>query len=147
MGRPAPETGRFVLGNRMSNPLCGRAALFATSALLAAMLTGCVGDAGLPATCHDPSVSFEATLRAEHLAPASFDACRGQEVTITFAIEQDGVLHLHGYDDQVPATEVRAGQETVFEFDAVRSGQFPIALHTADGPAEITVGALTVHEP
>ncbi len=57
------------------------------------------------------------------------------------------MLHLHGYDDQVPATEVRAGQETVFAFDAVRSGQFPIALHTTDGPAEIDVGTLTVHEP
>ena len=134
MGRPAPEAGRFVLGNRMSKPLRGRAALLAAPALLVAVLTACVGDAGLPSTCHDPSVTFEATLRDEHLEPASFDACRGQEVTITFAIEQDGVLHLHGYDDQVPATEVRAGQETVFAFDAVRSGQFPIALHTTRRP-------------
>ena len=147
MGRPATKAGRFVLGSRMSNPLRGRAALLAAPALLAAVLTACVGDAGLPATCHDPSVSFEATLSDEHLEPASFDACRGQEVTITFTIERDGVLHLHGYDDQVPATEVRAGQETVFEFDAVRSGQFPIALHTTDGPAEVNVGTLTVHEP
>ena len=147
MGRPATEAGRFVLGNRMSNPPRGRAALLAGTALLVAALTACVGDAGLPPTCHDPSVSFEATLSDEHLDPASFDACRGQEVTITFTIERDGVLHLHGYDDQVPATEVRAGQETVFEFDAVRSGVFPIALHTTDGPAEVNVGTLTVHEP
>jgi hypothetical protein len=131
----------------MSNPLRGRAALLAAPALLAAVLTACVGDAGLPSTCHDPSVSFEATLSDEQLEPASFDACRGQEVTITFTIARDGVLHLHGYDDQVPATEVRAGEETAFEFDAVRSGQFPIALHTTDGPAELDLGALTVHEP
>ena len=65
----------------------------------------------------------------------------------TFTIERDGVLHLHGYDDQVSATEVRAGQETVFEFEAVRSGVFPIALHTLDGPAEVPVGSLIVHEP
>ncbi len=139
--------GRFVTGNRMSNPLRGRASWLAAAVLLAALLTACVGDAGLPSTCHDPSVSFTATLSDEHLEPASFNACRGQDVTITFTIERDGVLHLHGYDDQVPATEVRAGQETVFEFDAVRSGQFPIALHTTDGPAEVIVGALTVHEP
>ena len=131
----------------MSNPPRGRATVLATAALLGALLTACVGDAGLPQTCHDPSVTFTATLSRERLEPATFDACRGQAVTITFAIERDGVLHLHGYDDQVPATEVRAGQQTVFEFDAVRSGQFPIALHTTDGPAEITVGALTVHEP
>lgn len=139
--------GRFVTGNRMSNPLRGRASRLAAAVLLAALPTACVGDAGLPSTCHDPSVAFTATLSDEHLEPASLNACRGQAVTITFTIEREGVLHLHGYDDQVPATEVRAGQETVFEFDAVRSGQFPIALHTTDGPAEVIVGALTVHEP
>jgi hypothetical protein len=131
---------------RGPNPPRGRAIVLATAALLAVLLTACVGNAGLPETCHDPSVSFTATL-SERLEPANLDACRGQAVTITFAIERDGVLHLHGYDDQVPATVVRAGQETVFEFDAVRSGQFPIALHTADGPEELTVGTLTVHEP
>lgn len=131
----------------MSNPMRGRAARLAGVALLVGLLSACVGDAGLPSTCHDPSVSFAATLSDEHLEPDSFDACRDQAVTITFTIERDGVLHLHGYDDQVPATEVGAGDETVFEFDAVRSGQFPIALHTSDGPAEVTVGGLTVHEP
>ena len=131
----------------MSNPRHGRASLLAAAVLVLTLLTACVGDAGLPATCHDPSVSLEATLSDEHLEPAALEACRGQAVTITFTIERDGVLHLHGYDDQVPATEVRAGQETVFAFDAVRSGQFPIALHTTDGPAEIDVGTLTVHEP
>jgi hypothetical protein len=131
----------------MSKPMRVRAAPVAAAVLLTALLTACVGDAGLPPTCHDPEVSFAATLRDEHLDPASFDACRGQAVTISFTVERDGVLHLHGYDDQVPATEVRAGDETIFEFDAVRSGQFPIALHTTDGPAEVTVGDLTVHEP
>jgi hypothetical protein len=126
-------------------------ARLASAAVLAALLTialltACVGDAGLPSTCHDPSVSFTATLQGDQLEPATFDVCRGQAVTITFTIEQDGVLHLHGYDDQVPATAVRADQEVAFEFDAVRSGQFPIALHTTDRP-ETTVGALTVHEP
>ena len=131
----------------MSNPPRGRATILATTVFLGVLLTACVGDAGLPETCHDPAVAFTATLSGEQLEPATFDVCRGQAVTITFTIDRDGVLHLHGYDDQVPAAEIRAGQETVFEFDAVRSGQFPIALHTTDGPAETTVGALTVHEP
>jgi len=130
----------------MSKPMRGAAALVGCAALLGALLSACVGDAGLPPTCHDPSVSFTSTLSDEHLEPATFDACRGQAVTITFTIERDGILHLHGYPE-VPATEVRAGHDTVFQFDAVRSGQFPIALHTLDGPAEVTVGALTVHEP
>lgn len=131
----------------MPNPSRHRAASLLAVPLLAAMLVACVGDAGLPATCHDSSVDFAATLSDEHLEPAELNACRGQAVTITFTIERDGVLHLHGYDDQVPATEVRSGQETVFELEAVRSGVFPIALHTTDGPAEVTVGTLIVHEP
>lgn len=128
-------------------PVRGRHAWLAAVMLLAALLAACVGDAGLPSTCHDPSVDFAATLSGERLDPAELNACRGQTVTITFTVNRDGVLHLHGYDDQVPATEVRAGQETVFDFDAVRSGVFPIALHTTDGPAEVTVGTLIVHEP
>ncbi|HEY8178909.1 MAG TPA: hypothetical protein VIH33_00790 [Candidatus Limnocylindria bacterium] len=131
----------------MPNLLRGRVRMLATAALLVGLLTACVGDAGLPPTCHDPSVSLMATLSDEHLEPATLEACRGQSVTITFTIERDGVLHLHGYDDQLSATEVRAGQKAVFAFEAVRSGQFPIALHTTDGPAEVNVGALTVHEP
>ena len=131
----------------MSNSLRGRVVWVAAAMLLLVLLSACVGDAGLPTTCHDPSVEFTATLSGERLEPAEFNACRGQAVTMTFAIEQDGVLHLHGYDDQVPATEVRAGVDTIFELDAVRSGVFPIALHTTDGPAEVTVGTLIVHEP
>ena len=121
----------------MPNLQGGRASLLAVPAILAVLLSACVGDAGLPSTCHDPSVSFTATLSGEQLDPATFNACRGQEVTITFDIRRDGILHLHGYDDQVPAAEVRAGEETVFELDAVRSGQFPIALHTTDGLAAV----------
>src|SRR5262245_3579153 len=131
----------------MSNPPRSRAACVAGAVLLVVLLGACVGDAGLPTTCHDRSVEFGATLSDGGLEPAECNACRGQAGTITFTIEQDGVLHLHGYDDQVSATEVRAGQETVLEFDAVRSGVFPIALHTADGQAETTVGTLIVHEP
>lgn len=121
--------------------------VLAVTMLVAALLAGCVPDAGLPANCHDPSVSLEATLVEERLEPATLEVCRGQAVRIAFTIERDGILHLHGYDDQVPATEVRAGEDLDFPFQAVRSGAFPIALHTSDGPAEVTVGSLVVHEP
>jgi hypothetical protein len=119
----------------------------AMTLLTAVLVAACVPNAGLPETCHDPAVSFEATLVRERLEPATFDACREQQVSITITIERDGILHLHGYDDQEPAIEVRAGDEVTFDIQAVRSGAFPIALHTTDGPAEVTVGTLTVHEP
>jgi hypothetical protein len=116
-------------------------------ALLTTVVFACVPAANLPATCHDPSVQFTATLVEERLEPTTFDACRGQQVTITFTIQRNGILHLHGYDDLLQAREVRAGQAIDFSFKAVHAGQFPIALHTSDGPAEVTVGTLTVNDP
>jgi hypothetical protein len=127
----------------MRRPVRG---LVVTALASMALAAGCVPDAGLPSTCHDPSVRFEATLVEERLEPANFAACRDQEVTIAFTIERDGILHLHGYDEDVPATSVHAGDEVDFTFVA-KAGAFPIALHTDDGPAEVTVGTLTVHEP
>jgi hypothetical protein len=125
----------------------GRANGSILTALLTSVLCACVPAASLPATCHDPSVHLAATLADEHLEPATFDVCRNQQVTITFTIERNGILHLHGYDDLLDAREVRAGQKTDFTFEAAHAGQFPVALHTTDGPAEVTVGTLTVNEP
>jgi hypothetical protein len=116
-------------------------------ALLWVMLAACVPSTSLPATCHNPSVAFAATLTEERLEPATFDVCRDQQVTITFTIQRDGILHLHGYDDQLAATQVRAGQTIDFSFEAVRAGQFPIALHPADGSEETDVGTVVVNEP
>jgi hypothetical protein len=72
--------------------------------------------------------------------------CRGQEVTIRVTVERDAVFHLHGYDEELPAREVRAGEDVTLTFAATRAGQFPIEIHTTDGPAEAQVGTLVVHE-
>jgi hypothetical protein len=114
--------------------------------LVAAILTACVPQVVLPATCQEPSVVLHATLAAEQLTPGTLEVCRDQRVTLTIDVQRDGIVHLHGYDDEVAATEVQAGETLDLEFTAVRSGQFPIALHTQDGPAEVTVGILIVHE-
>jgi hypothetical protein len=114
--------------------------------LPAAIVGACVPQVDLPATCDDPSVTLHATLADEHLTPATLEVCRDQRVTLVVDVQRDGVFHLHGYDDQAAATEVRAGQTLSLELTAVRSGQFPIALHTTDGRAEATIGTLIVHE-
>jgi hypothetical protein len=111
------------------------------------VLVACVPQTVLPATCNDPSIVLHAELVDERLEPRTLEVCRDQAVTLMVDIRRDGILHLHGYDDQAPATEVRAGRTLTLEFTAVRSGQFPIALHTTDGPAEVTLGSLIVHEP
>ena len=67
-------------------------------------------------------------------------------MTITVSVEQDGILHLHGYEDLVEAQEVRAGQEAELSFPATHAGQFPIALHPQSGAPELTVGTLIVHD-
>jgi len=59
----------------------------------------------------------------------------------------DGVLHVHGYDAELPATTVVAGEVIELTFTAGRSGQFPIELHTDEDTQGVSVGILTVHEP
>lgn len=121
--------------------------LLAATFLLAVPLPACVPAEQLPATCHDASVSLQATLDGDRLDPATFDVCQNQQVTLSIAVGRDGILHLHGYDDVLPAREVRAGEEVALEFAASHPGQFPIALHTLEASQELTVGTLTVHVP
>jgi hypothetical protein len=109
-------------------------------------LAGCVPDVTLPATCDLPTVAFTATLADGRLQPATFDVCRAQRVTLTVNVEQDGILHLHGYDDLLGAKEVRSGQPIDLVFEAAHVGQFPFALHTLNGQSEQTVGTLIVHD-
>ncbi len=119
------------------------ALLLVSIAILA--LAGCVGDRG-SVDCSADEVTMELTLTADSLTPDDPSACRDQQVTLRIDSEADGFLHIHGYDDQVPATEVAAGEETVLEFTASRSGQFPIEFHPADDPEGVSVGILTIDE-
>jgi hypothetical protein len=119
------------------------AILLGAVALLAA---ACV-DFGLPTDCDGPEVTREVTVTAAAMSPGSIEVCRDQQVTLAVDAEADGVFHIHGYDQQVPATTIEAGVELRLEFVAGRSGQFPIELHPADDPTGIDIGILTVHEP
>ena len=119
------------------------AILLGAVALLAA---ACV-DFGLPPDCDEPDVAREVTVTGGAMSPGSIEVCRDQQVTLVVDAETDGVFHIHGYDQQVPATTIEAGVELRLEFAAGRSGQFPIELHPADDPTGIDIGILTVHEP
>jgi hypothetical protein len=109
-------------------------------------VSGCIGD-GRPDACDSAEVTLNLTLTATELDPANVDVCRDQEVTLRIQAEADGIIHIHGYDEEVPATEVAAGEETELAFEAVRAGQYPIEFHPADDPAGVSVGIFTVHEP
>ena len=116
-------------------------------AMVAALvLAGCVSD-GRPEDCGDDAVVRELALSSTALEPSDPGVCRDQDVTLRIASEVDGFLHIHGYDEEVPATEVTAGQELELTFDASRSGQFPVELHPADDPEGVEVGIFTVYEP
>jgi hypothetical protein len=114
---------------------------------IAVMVGGCVDQQGLPADCDEDTASREVTLSGTQLSPGAIEVCRGQDVTLTIDPNVDGVFHIHGYDEQVPATTVHTGEELTLEFAAERSGQFPIELHPAENPTGVTVGIFTVHEP
>ena len=119
-----------------------------TSAVLAllgaAVLVGCLGG---PPACEEGPVEIELTLSAETLTPSDPAVCRGSDVTLTVTPEVDGVLHIHGYDAEVPATPVTQGEVIELAFTAERSGQFPIELHTDENTQGANVGLFTVNEP
>ncbi len=119
----------------------------AVLAILALATSACVAGTGLPSDCATPSVERNATLSGNRLNPQRIDVCKGQKVTVKIDVQQSGELHFHGYDDQVPETEVSAGQPVSFSFDMTHLGQFPIELHLSVTGEEVEVGILTVHEP
>lgn len=116
--------------------------------LLAVATVGCVPDTSPDGeACAQRAVELEPTLTAETLEPAALSVCRDQEVTVVVTSEVDGLLHIHGYDDEAPAFEVASGQVTEITFNAGRSGQFPIEFHPEDDPRGVAVGVFIVHEP
>jgi len=116
--------------------------------LLSVGVVACVEDTSPDdELCAAPSIQLELVLEADALTPADPSVCRGQTVRLTVMSQVDGVFHVHGYDEELPAAAVRAGEEVVLDFVAERSGQFPIELHADDDPRGVAVGILTVHEP
>ena len=130
---------RFV--TRSNRSLLLRAAL---APICAPLLAACIG--GSPACDTLPS-EIELTLTGETLTPSDPAVCRGTDVTLTIRVEVDGVLHIHGYDAEVPATPVAQDDVLELAFTADRSGQFPIELHTDDNTQGVEVGLFTVYEP
>ncbi|MGH2445004.1 MAG: hypothetical protein ACRDGD_03070 [Candidatus Limnocylindria bacterium] len=128
----------------MRTALAARAAV----AALVVVATACVTD-NRPddAACSAPSVELAVTVTVDSMTPNDPAVCREQEVTLTVSSEVDGVLHIHGYDDAVPATPVSDDEETILEFTADRSGQFPVEMHANDDPEGVNIGIFTVHEP
>lgn len=121
-----------------------RFALVAVLLACAGLLAACIGSS---AACEALPEEIELTLSAETLTPSDPAVCRGDEVTLTVTPEVDGILHIHGYDEDVPATSVTAGEVIELSFTATRSGQFPIELHTDENTQGIGVGLFTVNEP
>ena len=99
------------------------------------------------ASCSSPSVTVEATVTDHGMDPSAVAVCRGQEVTLEVHSQTDAVLHLHGFDDQVPAASLTPGETTTFEITADVAGQFIIELHDRSGASSTEIGVLTVNEP
>lgn len=109
------------------------------------LIAGCV-DQNVPADCSDESVTRELTLTGTVLGGDRPSVCRGQAVTLGFTADGDGVLHIHGYEEHVPAIEYTADERTELRFTAAASGQYPIEIHSNESPEGREVGIFTVHE-
>jgi hypothetical protein len=131
---------------RMPRPRGSRLPSLFLALVTALALGACVPASDLPEACDTETVTLQATLVEERLDPATLEVCRGQAVTIELNVERDAVFHVHGYDEELPAREVNAGEDVTLTFQASRAGQFPIEIHTTDGPAEAQAGTLIVHE-
>jgi hypothetical protein len=142
MSRRAPAPGRPG-----STPTLA-SSLVLIVASLAVALAACI-DTNRPdaETCQAPSIVVELMLDEQSLDPDNPAVCRDQQVTLDIDARVDGALHLHGYEAEAPAIEVRAGESARLTFVASRAGQFPIELHTDQNPEGTTMGILTVHEP
>lgn len=118
-------------------------------AALVALLIGCAGCVSSAGTggpdCAASTIELELALSESALTPAPA-VCRGQTATLRVESTTDGVLHVHGYDEEIPVIVVAPDEVAETTFEAVRSGQFVIQLHSPDGP-EVEVAILTVHEP
>jgi hypothetical protein len=116
--------------------------------VLALVTTGCIAS-NVPdaSACAAAAITLELELTASGLTPDDPAACRGQRLELVVRSEIDGALHIHGYDEEAPLIEVVAGERATVAFDASRSGQFPIEIHTNDTPEGTSVGVLTIHEP
>ena len=118
-------------------------------ALLAVLVLAACVETTRPADsqCAQPEVTLALSISASSMSPADPAVCRGQRVTLTVESSVDGLLHVHGYDEELPVIDVRGGETTEVEFDASRSGQFPVELHTDEEMQGVSLGVLTVHEP
>jgi hypothetical protein len=107
------------------------------------IVSGCSSEPG----CERQPREMELAVPAEPDAPSLPTVCRDSEVTLVVTPSTDGVVHVHGYDTEVPATPVVEGEVLELSFTAGRIGQFPIEFHTDESTEGVTVGILTVNEP
>ena len=110
---------------------------------LSLLLAACIGQSAGP--CGEDALTLSATVTAETMEPGTLEVCRDQEVTLELAAETDGVFHIHGYDEHLPAISLTAGETTTVSFTADTAGQFIIELHQASDE-ESEIGVFTVHE-
>lgn len=112
---------------------------------LLVVMTACVPD-NRPDSCSEDAVTIELTVRADAMEPGNPAACEGQRVTLAITPQVDGVFHVHGLDEVVPATTITAGEALELTFTPEGTGQFPVELHPADNPQGVAIGILTVYD-
>lgn len=76
-------------------------------------------------------VLFELSIEqgALTLDPPVMKVSQGDTVTLSFASDEPGAVHLHGYDEEF---DVGPDEKTTVVFEADATGSFKLTLHAAD---------------
>lgn len=112
------------------------------AALLGLFIFAAVAGAGAGAADADAdNVSFDLSITGHKLNSAE-DVLRVQQgdwVEIRMQSDKPIILHLHGYDIELPLSPGVAGRMT---FEAAATGRFPVNLHAEHSPGGNHDGAL-----
>lgn len=81
--------------------------------------------------------TFNLTVAGSKMTPDKIEAKSGDTITINMTKDQDGEVHLHGYDLHF---EAKAGEKDTKTFKADKTGSFDMEIEDSSTP----VGSFTV---
>ncbi|MDA1226707.1 MAG: hypothetical protein BZY79_05035 [SAR202 cluster bacterium Casp-Chloro-G4] len=110
----------------LRNSLIRNSLVWSAVLMAAILLAACGGGAGPQARQFDLDIEHGAV----ELESGVISVTQGDQVTLNFSADEDGMVHLHGYDIEL---EVGPEEPTSFEFAADATGRYNFTFHEGGG--------------